>query len=338
MNTAGWVKGPGLAVLVDLIAAVQPSHIVSIASGNARKDLPPDAFWDTGLLPRLSRIDLPSLQNCAPAAENSTASPAGSPTAAGAPVVRSSTESRSARLHAWVCGVLAAQPGAELAAADVHRSLFHETWPKSAARLFLCPPLAVRLRDMAVVSLFEDMASAMVPGALNGAIVALASMPAALPGGAMSSHDVQARTVLCESCFQTSWASLNLPESRQRVYAWLALSTMDCTRSVVQRRQLVQAQMLADPPITSTLALVHSVDPKAGESGTAYVYSSLAPKALQDYNVMVLGRLPLPAGLLGADGLASPYLQLFCLATEGTASAAIKSRRNLARRSQGTTA
>ena len=87
--------------------------------------------------------------------------------------------------------------------------------------------------------------------------------------------------------------------------------------------------MLQNPPTDAVLALVHAVD-----AGTAYLHCALAPDQLQAVNAVVIGNLTLPLGFLTAEGLCSPYLQLFCLAGEGTGSAAIKSRRNLARAGQ----
>jgi hypothetical protein len=92
--------------------------------------------------------------------------------------------------------------------------------------------------------------------------------------------------------------------------------------------------MLRDPPTNTTLALVHAVDPGASEGGVAYIHCAQPPEELQAVNAIVLGNLALPLDLLSAHRLCSPYLQLFCLATEGTGSAVIKSRRNLARSSQ----
>jgi hypothetical protein len=90
----------------------------------------------------------------------------------------------------------------------------------------------------------------------------------------------------------------------------------------------VQAHIQQDPPADACLVLVHSAERTAGHT-FANVYSDQAAHKL------VIGRIPVPAGLLAADGLLSPYMQLFCLAAEGSGSAAIKSRRNLARSGQG---
>ena len=92
--------------------------------------------------------------------------------------------------------------------------------------------------------------------------------------------------------------------------------------------------MLRNPPADAVLALVHSVDPSAGAAGVVHIYCAATPEMLQNVNAIVLGNLAPPLGLLSADTSCSPYLQLLCLANEGTGAAAIKSRRNLARAGQ----
>ena len=96
----------------------------------------------------------------------------------------------------------------------------------------------------------------------------------------------------------------------------------------------MQAHIQQDPPADACLVLVHSAERTAGHT-FANVYSDQAAHKLMACNTLVIGRIPVPAGLLAADGLLSPYMQLFCLAAEGSGSAAIKSRRNLARSGQG---
>ena len=111
VNNAGWVKGPGLSVLVDLLAAVGPSHVVCINSGLARKDLPRGTFWDDTVLSSVQRMDLQSLQarhsHNVPDGVLDAASPwptlcAASAATAAPPVpARPAAEARAARLHAW---------------------------------------------------------------------------------------------------------------------------------------------------------------------------------------------------------------------------------------------
>ena len=84
----------------------------------------------------------------------------------------------------------------------------------------------------------------------------------------------------------------------------------------------------------ATLALVHAVDPTLGPAGTAFIHSALDLDRLQAVNVMMVGKVQLPLPFLTADGTASPYLQLFCLMSEGTGAAVMKSRRNLPRAGQ----
>lgn len=100
----------------------------------------------------------------------------------------------------------------------------------------------------------------------------------------------------------------------------------------------LQACMLHDPPCNTTLALVHAVKESRGADGgctqLAYIHSSRPISALESMNAIVLSRLAVPAQLLNAPGLVSPYMALFNLAAEGTGSAVMKSRRNLLRTSQ----
>lgn len=82
------------------------------------------------------------------------------------------------------------------------------------------------------------------------------------------------------------------------------------------------------------MALVHALDPEAGRAGRAFVHSPLSVEALSSINTILVGKLQLPLGLLAADGATSPYLQCFCLMSEGTGAAMMKSRRNLPRAGQ----
>ena len=183
INTAGWVKGPGLSVLVDLIASVQPTHVVCISSGVARKDLPDGAFWDENALPHARRVDLASLHACnavigvEPSPWPTLSAVSASPVATPAVPVRSASDLRSARLHAWLRTLHAAQPGVTVNDLASHRSLYHESWSESAAALLACAPLALDLADVAVVSMFRELQPSAHAAALNGAIVSLVHIP-----------------------------------------------------------------------------------------------------------------------------------------------------------------
>ncbi|KAG0484707.1 hypothetical protein HPP92_008598 [Vanilla planifolia] len=45
INTAGWVKGTGFDVLVELLRYISPSHVVQIRISNESKNLPTGLFW-----------------------------------------------------------------------------------------------------------------------------------------------------------------------------------------------------------------------------------------------------------------------------------------------------
>ncbi|KAK1427165.1 hypothetical protein QVD17_15848 [Tagetes erecta] len=45
VNTAGWVKGTGYEVLVDMLNHMSPSHVVNISISAKSKNLPSGAFW-----------------------------------------------------------------------------------------------------------------------------------------------------------------------------------------------------------------------------------------------------------------------------------------------------
>lgn len=45
INTMGWVKGFGLSLLRDVIHAARPSHVLSLCSGNPRKDVSASEPW-----------------------------------------------------------------------------------------------------------------------------------------------------------------------------------------------------------------------------------------------------------------------------------------------------
>lgn len=45
INTMGWVKGFGLSLLRDISMAAFPSHLLSLCSGNPRKDVATTSPW-----------------------------------------------------------------------------------------------------------------------------------------------------------------------------------------------------------------------------------------------------------------------------------------------------
>lgn len=86
---------------------------------------------------------------------------------------------------------------------------------------------------------------------------------------------------------------------------------------------------LAGPPWCLGTGLVRGVD---GEGGVLYLLTALPLARLQRVGTLLRGRIELPAALLQAPGLVSPYLSRFCIPAEGTGAAAMKSRGNLLRR------
>jgi hypothetical protein len=96
----------------------------------------------------------------------------------------------------------------------------------------------------------------------------------------------------------------------------------------------MQAQLLADPPINASLALIHCVGPSASSIGVAYIHTALDESALEAVNVILVGSQQLPAEQMLAEGSAHPYLSIFCLTGDGTGGTSMKSRRNLLRASQ----
>ncbi|GAV74388.1 MobB domain-containing protein/Clp1 domain-containing protein [Cephalotus follicularis] len=51
VNTAGWVKGIGYDILVDMLKYIAPTHVVKISISTESKNLPAGAFWSNGDYP-----------------------------------------------------------------------------------------------------------------------------------------------------------------------------------------------------------------------------------------------------------------------------------------------
>lgn len=96
----------------------------------------------------------------------------------------------------------------------------------------------------------------------------------------------------------------------------------------------VQDALVNDPPLTCGLGLVHSVDPAVGEGGVAYIHTPAPLEQLQGVGALCVCMLEVAKGVLGADGLTSPYLRLHCLTSDGSGGGTMKSRRNLVRAGQ----
>lgn len=199
INTAGWVKGLGLSVLVDTIAAVAPTHVVCIDSGNTRKDLPPGPFWVSEGASQVAQrltlcpVNLGSWTPTVPAGPS--ASPVSDSAATTAPraavMPRPATEARNARFHAWVCCTLQAHPDCRLSAQDAAVRLYEERLSASAGELCACAPVAIDLAYVTVVSMFETLEPGNVAAALNGAFVGLATLPCRPDGGLYSPQELQ---------------------------------------------------------------------------------------------------------------------------------------------------
>jgi hypothetical protein len=187
VNTPGWVKGLGLSMLQDLIVRANPSHVITIDGLSVHKNLPSGAFWDTAASSdsRLTqRISLRShsqsaLMHTPPGPRHAEASleRRGESQLQGEPEPqrRSSIELRTARMHAWVCEVLAANdtgmtPGRQLA------RIFSGDLRASASELCSCRPVSIDLEDVVVVPLLIKVPSMALAAALNGSLVSLCTV------------------------------------------------------------------------------------------------------------------------------------------------------------------
>jgi hypothetical protein len=92
----------------------------------------------------------------------------------------------------------------------------------------------------------------------------------------------------------------------------------------------LQGSLAAAPPPSAGLGLVHAVDPNIGESGVAFVHTPASMGALQAVNVLCPCKLQ-----LHASAAHNAYVLPFSLSTDLAGAYAMKSRRNLARVSQG---
>jgi len=99
INTSGWVKALGLDLLVDLISATSPTHVVALQSDNARRNLPPGRFWEApGALPGTG----PLLEEAPGIGAQAEASAAASECdAEGIDVERAPAESGEVRVGGW---------------------------------------------------------------------------------------------------------------------------------------------------------------------------------------------------------------------------------------------
>ncbi|EIE24487.1 hypothetical protein COCSUDRAFT_40871 [Coccomyxa subellipsoidea C-169] len=79
------------------------------------------------------------------------------------------------------------------------------------------------------------------------------------------------------------------------------------------------------------VGIIRAVDIAAGR---AYVLATLDVEAMQQVNVLQVGRLELPPELLQSGPVVSPYLSTWSIGSAGTGAGAIKSRNNLPRAAQ----
>ena len=80
------------------------------------------------------------------------------------------------------------------------------------------------------------------------------------------------------------------------------------------------------------MGLVRGVDVTAIDGPKLHILTPTPPDVLPAVTELVAGSLEIPPQLLHSSRYVSPYISLFCLASEGTAAGKMKSRNTLTRR------
>ena len=80
------------------------------------------------------------------------------------------------------------------------------------------------------------------------------------------------------------------------------------------------------------MGLVRGVDVNATGGPKLHILTPTPPEVLPSVTELVAGSLEIPPQLLHSSRYVSPYISLFCLASEGTAAGKMKSRNTLTRR------
>ncbi|KAG1671780.1 hypothetical protein FOA52_000157 [Chlamydomonas sp. UWO 241] len=309
INTHGWVKGLGLDVLADVCCASNPTHAAAFASpsgsGSAAKALPPGAFWarqDSGV----------GGAACVVSAVRPVAGGGGAGGGGGGGV--GGGGERPADSGGGNCGAKAGGSGGtggsggsgsgaslqqRILSPSESRALHWHAWAKAVAGL--------------------DPAW----GSYEGEdLWADAAALASLPPLAVSLDDVRV-SMLGESADLSAGQlghALNGAVVGLAVAGWRGGGGGGGGVCVAPRL----------PPCLG-IGLVRSVDMA---SRTLYVLTPLAarPHELQRVDTLLMGKSELPTSLLQAGDTVSPYLSLFSLSTEGTASGGAKSRGTLDRK------
>ena len=66
----------------------------------------------------------------------------------------------------------------------------------------------------------------------------------------------------------------------------------------------------------------------------AYIHTPVSLERMQTVVALVVGMLEVPAAVMRAPGMCSPYVGLNCLASDAGGGGVMRSRRNLARAGQ----
>ncbi|GAX82229.1 hypothetical protein CEUSTIGMA_g9657.t1 [Chlamydomonas eustigma] len=307
VNTHGWVKGVGLDVLAEVLHATMPTHVVQFCSHLQGKNLPDGPFWIPEALQEHSyNPNMIYLKASAPTAslQGTTVGRVASTghVQVGADLAQQRllkpAECRSFQWHAWARHVIGLDPtwgsyeGQEL-------------W-QDAAQLAALRPVCICLDDVSLQFLGSsgDLKPSYIGVVLNGAIVGLGASRL----NTQEMHD--------------GGVAQGLDDHRER--------SAEGTNMDVQQ---VNHHMDRLPPVKCLgLGLVRAVDMEARK---LYILTPLMQDwvKLQQVDTLMVGKTELPSSLLQVgDSAVTPYLSLFCLPTEGTASGGSKSRKTLERR------
>lgn len=109
----------------------------------------------------------------------------------------------------------------------------------------------------------------------------------------------------------------------------------------------LQESMVSNPPRCCGLGLIHAVAPSDHEStgraqnfhessavtdaGVAYIHTPVSLQTMQTVVAVVVGMLEVPAAVMRAPGMCSPYVEFRCLASDVGGGGVMKSRRSLQR-------
>lgn len=325
------MKGFGFDLIVDTLRMLNPTHYVHILSSNPRRNLPHGVFWAVPPPVGAEEDGTPTVNGGADQQfqqQQQQMMPVMFDLPAIDPPASGNGGGGGAGLHR---GRGEATAGPSQSGHDSEATTTPVGQQGGSKRAPPAPPAAVEQRALHWISFAQRCvasSSSSSPSALTDPVTMRERSNSAEEVGDQLASAIPYAISLSDVCVRVIHASV-LPS--QLAYALNGAIVGLCANQHGGATGSAWSGSSNELAPCLGLGLVRTAD---GASGKLYILTPLSLEELEHVELIEMGRLELPPGLLQTGKFLSPYLALHSLSTAGTAAGAMKSRNNLMRSGQ----